>query len=76
MTQGGIAGRSTTAGFGDSRGVETRRAFSSTSCGGRERGEIMIPGAEDGFVGHRLGDQIARQTVLLNPSTCFAFLWT
>jgi hypothetical protein len=58
MTQGGVAGRSATAGFGDSGGVETRRAFSSTSCGGRERGEIMMPGARDGFVGRR--DQIAQ----------------
>ena len=38
--------------------METRRAFSSTSCGGRERGEIMIPGARDGFVGRR--DQITQ----------------
>ena len=64
MTQGGVTGRLTTAGFGDSGGVETRRAFSSTSCGGRERGEIMIPGARDGFVGRR--DQIAQP-----PNCCF-----
>jgi hypothetical protein len=64
MTQGGVAGRSTIAGFGDSGGVETWRAFSSTSCGGRERGEIMMPGARDGFVGRR--DQIAQP-----PNCCF-----
>lgn len=64
MTQGGVAGRSTIAGFGDSGGVGTRRAFSSTSCGGRERGEIMMPGARDGFVGRR--DQIAQP-----PKCCF-----
>jgi hypothetical protein len=54
----GVAGRSIITGFGDSGGVETRRAFSSMSCGGRERGEIMMPGARDGFVGRR--DQIAQ----------------
>lgn len=63
-TQGGVAGRSIIAGFGDSGGVEIRRAFSSTSCGGRERGEIMMPGARDGFVGRR--DQIAQP-----PNCCF-----
>jgi hypothetical protein len=64
MTQGDVAGRSIIAGFGDSGGVETRRAFSSISCGGRERGEIMMPGARDGFVGRR--DQIAQP-----PNCCF-----
>ena len=64
MTLCGVAGRSTIAGLGDSGGVETRRAFSSTSCGGRERGEIMMPGARDGFVGRR--DQIAQP-----PNCCF-----
>lgn len=64
MTQGGVAGRSIIAGFGDSGGVETRRAFSSTSCGGRERGEIIMPGAREGFVGRR--DQIAQP-----PNCCF-----
>jgi len=64
MTLGVVAGRSTIAGFGDAGGVETRRAFSSTSCGGRERGEIMIPGARDGFFGRR--DQIAQP-----PNCCF-----
>jgi len=60
----GVAGRSIIAGFGDSGGVEIRRAFSSISCGGRERGEIMMPGARDGFVGRR--DQIAQP-----PNCCF-----
>ena len=64
MTQGGVAGRSTITGFGDCGGVEARRAFSSTSCGGRERGEIMMPGARDGFVGRR--DQTAQP-----PNCCF-----
>ena len=41
------------AGFGDSGGVGSRRAFSITSGGGRELGEIIIPGARDGFVGRR-----------------------
>jgi hypothetical protein len=63
--QGGVAGRSSPGDSGgDSGGVETRRAFSSTSCGGRERGEIMMPGARDGFVGRR--DQIAQP-----PNCCF-----
>jgi hypothetical protein len=45
-------------GFGDSWGVGIRRAFSTTSGGGREWGEIMIPGARDGSVGRR--DQMAQ----------------
>lgn len=61
---GGVGKREARAGFGGSGGVETRRAFSRTSCGGRERGEIMIPGARDGFVGRR--DQIAQP-----PNSCF-----
>lgn len=61
---GGVAKRAATAGFGDSGGVETRRAFSRTSCGGRERGEIIIPGARDGSVGRR--DHIAQP-----PNCCF-----
>jgi hypothetical protein len=64
MTQGDVAGRSIIPGFGNSGGVETWRAFSSTSCGGRERGEIIMPGARDGFVGRR--DQIAQP-----PNCCF-----
>ncbi len=64
MMLGGVAGRSIIAGFGDSGGVESRRAFSRTSWGGRERGEIMMPGARDGFVGRR--DQIAQP-----PNCCF-----
>ncbi len=60
----GAAGRSIITDFGDSGGVETRRAFSSTSCGGRGRGEIMMPGARDGFVGRR--DQITQP-----PNCCF-----
>jgi hypothetical protein len=64
MALGGVAKRAATAVFGDSGGVETRRAFSRTSCGGRERGEIMMPGARDGFVGRR--DQIAQP-----PNCCF-----
>ena len=59
-----VGKRAAKAGFGDSGGVETRRAFSRTSCGGRERGEIMMPGARDGFVGRR--DQIAQP-----PNSCF-----
>lgn len=43
----------TVTGFGDSWGVESRRAFSTTSGGGRELGEKMIPGARDGSVGRR-----------------------
>jgi len=58
MALGGVARRAARAGFGDSGGVETRRAFSRTSWGGRERGEIMMPGARDGFVGRR--DQMAQ----------------
>jgi hypothetical protein len=46
------------AGFGDSGGVGSRRAFSITSGGGREWGEMMIPGARDGSVGRR--DQMAQ----------------
>lgn len=64
MALGGVAKRAATTGFGDSGGVETRRAFSRTSCGGRERGEMMMPGARDGFVGRR--DQIAQP-----PNCCF-----
>jgi hypothetical protein len=51
-------------GLGDSGGVESWRAFSRTSGGGRERGEMMIPGARDGFVGRR--DQMAQP-----PNCCF-----
>jgi hypothetical protein len=54
------------AGFGDSGGVESWRAFSRTSGGGRQRGEKMIPGARDGSVGRR--DQIAQP-----PNCCFGF---
>jgi len=46
------------AGFGDSGGVESWRAFFRTSGGGRQRGEKMMPGARDGSVGRR--DQIAQ----------------
>jgi hypothetical protein len=50
--------RSGITGFGDSWGVGSRRAFSTTSGGGREWGEMMIPGARDGSVGRR--DQMAQ----------------
>lgn len=50
--------RLTATGFGDSGGVGSRRAFSITSGGGREWGEMMIPGARDGSVGRR--DQMAQ----------------
>jgi hypothetical protein len=50
--------RLATTGFGDSWGVGSRRAFSTTSGGGREWREIMIPGARDGSVGRR--DQMAQ----------------
>lgn len=46
------------AGFGDSGGVGSRRAFCITSGGGREWGEMMIPGAREGSVGRR--DQMAQ----------------
>jgi len=58
-------GAATTAGFGDSGGVGSRRALSRTSGGGRERGEMMIPGARDGSVGRR--DQMA------HPPKCCCF---
>ena len=45
-------------GFGDPGGVGSRRAFSTMSGGGRELGEMMIPGARDGSVGRR--DQMAQ----------------
>ena len=64
MTLGGVGKRVARAGFGDSGGVETWRAISRTFCGGRERGEIMMPGARDGFVGRR--DQMAQP-----PNCCF-----
>jgi hypothetical protein len=64
MALGGVGKRTARAGFGDSGGVETRRAISRIFCGGRERGEIMMPGARDGFVGRR--DQIAQP-----PNCCF-----
>jgi hypothetical protein len=54
------------AGLGDSGGVGRWRALSRTPCGGRERGEKMIPGARDGSVGRR--DQIAQP-----PSCCPGF---
>lgn len=47
-----------TTGFGDSGGMGSRRAFSITSGGGREWGDMMIPGARDGSVGRR--DQMAQ----------------
>lgn len=61
----GVAKGATSASFGDSGGVESRRALSRTSGGGRERGEIMMPGAREGFVGRR--DQIAQ------PPNCCCF---
>ena len=63
---GGVAKGATTSGFGDSGGVESLRALSRTSGGGRERGEMMIPGARDGSVGRR--DHIAQP-----PNCCFGF---
>jgi hypothetical protein len=63
--EGGVAKGAVTTGFGDSGGVESRKAFSKTSGGGRERGEMMMPGARDGSVGRR--DQMAQP-----PNCCFA----
>jgi hypothetical protein len=54
-----------TRGFGDSGGVASRKAFSKTSGGGREWGEMIMPGAREGLVGRR--DQIAQP-----PNCCFA----
>ena len=56
-TLDGVTGIAAT-GFGDSGGVGRRRAFSTTSGGGREWGEMMMPGARDGSVGRR--DQMAQ----------------
>ena len=58
VTLGCVAKGIVTTGIGDSGGVESRKAFSSTSGGGRERGEKMMPGARDGFDGRR--DQMAQ----------------
>jgi hypothetical protein len=44
--------------IGDSGGVQSRKALSKTSGGGRERGEMMMPGAREGFEGRR--DQMAQ----------------
>jgi len=63
---GGVAKGATTVGFGDSGGVESLRALSRMSDGGRERGEMMIPGARDGSVGRR--DHIAQP-----PNCCIEF---
>jgi hypothetical protein len=66
MTPGGVANGAASAGLGDSGGVGSRSALSRTSCGGRERGEKMIPGARDGSVGRR--DQMAQP-----PNCCTGF---
>ena len=63
---GGVAKGAKTGGFGDPGGVESLRALSRTSGGGRERGDMMIPGARDGSVGRR--DHIAQP-----PNCCFEF---
>jgi hypothetical protein len=44
-------------GNGEAGGVGSAIAFCTTSCGGRARGDIMIPGACDGSCGLR--DQMA-----------------
>lgn len=61
---GGVAKGATTGGLGDSGGVASLRALSRTSGGGRDRGEMIIPGARDGSVGRR--DHIAQP-----PNCCF-----
>ena len=63
---GGVAKGATTVGFGDSGGVESLRALSRMTDGGRERGEMMIPGARDGSEGRR--DHIAQP-----PNCCIEF---
>jgi len=40
-------------GEGEGGGVERSIAFYMTSCGGRARGDIMIPGASEGSCGLR-----------------------
>ncbi len=57
-TLDGVTWSAAATGLGDSGGVGSRRAFSITSGGGRERVEMMIPGARDGSVGRR--DQMAQ----------------
>ena len=64
-TVGGVAKGTVMAGIGDSGGVESRKALSKTSGGGLERGEMMMPGASEGFEGRR--DQMAQP-----PNCCFA----
>lgn len=44
---------STTEGEGDTGGVDISMAFWMTSCGGRARGEMMMPGACEGSSGRR-----------------------